>query len=114
MVDPASPRNHVEVLKNRTNSIKVLGAVTSSRTIAVLTVFIGCGALLVLWFKERKAAEWKHAEAASASRTRAEQGDVKAQFDLGFRYYQGNGVPKDYAEAVRDRQFDSWSALCAT
>ena len=31
----------------------------------------------------------------------AEQGDVKAQFYLGFMYAQGDGVPEDDAEAVR-------------
>ena len=31
----------------------------------------------------------------------AEQGDAKAQFNLGFIYSNGKGVPKDYAEAVK-------------
>ena len=34
-------------------------------------------------------------------RARAEQGDVDAQFDLGFLYGAGRGVPQDHAEAVR-------------
>jgi len=32
---------------------------------------------------------------------RAEAGDAEAQFDLGFMYYEGEGVPEDHAEAVR-------------
>ena len=34
-------------------------------------------------------------------RARAEQGDAYAQFDLGFLYADGRGVPQDAAEAVR-------------
>jgi len=31
----------------------------------------------------------------------ADQGDVKAQFNLGAMYQQGQGVPQDYAEAAK-------------
>ncbi len=31
----------------------------------------------------------------------AEQGDVRAQFSVGFMYYYGHGVPQDRAEAVK-------------
>ena len=31
----------------------------------------------------------------------AEQGDAAAQFDLGDRYFNGEGVPQDYGEALR-------------
>ena len=34
-------------------------------------------------------------------RKAAEQGDADAQTALGMRYYTGDGVPKDYAEAVK-------------
>ena len=34
-------------------------------------------------------------------KTRAANGDAEAQFNLGKRYYKGEGVTKDYAEAVR-------------
>ena len=30
----------------------------------------------------------------------AEQGDVHAQYNLGWLYQQGDGVPQDYAEAA--------------
>ena len=34
-------------------------------------------------------------------RLRAEQGDAKAQFNLGFAYYKGDGVTQDYAESAK-------------
>ena len=34
-------------------------------------------------------------------RVRAEQGNVDAQFDLGFMYENGDGVPKDSAQAAQ-------------
>ena len=36
-----------------------------------------------------------------ALRAKAEQGDAQAQFNLGFRYNNGEGVPQDDAEAVK-------------
>ncbi len=30
----------------------------------------------------------------------ANQGDTQAQYNLGFMYYEGEGVPQDYAKAV--------------
>ena len=36
--------------------------------------------------------DWKKAATA---------GDTKAQFDLGVCYTEGNGVPEDYAEALK-------------
>ena len=38
---------------------------------------------------------------ADALRVRAEAGNAEAQHDLGVRYFFGEGVPKDDAEAVR-------------
>ena len=35
----------------------------------------------------------------SAIRSAAEQGDVKAQYNLGLIYNNGEGVPQDYTEA---------------
>ena len=32
---------------------------------------------------------------------RAEEGDVEAQNKLGMIYYNGEGVPKDYTEAIK-------------
>ena len=31
----------------------------------------------------------------------ADQGDATAQYDLGLMYAKGQGVPQDYAEAVK-------------
>ena len=36
-----------------------------------------------------------------ALRARAEQGDAEAQSNLGYMYDTGQGVPQDYAEAMR-------------
>ena len=33
------------------------------------------------------------------SRLAADQGDARAQFNLGVRYYKGQGVPQDYVLA---------------
>ncbi|MDH3280119.1 MAG: sel1 repeat family protein [Gammaproteobacteria bacterium] len=41
------------------------------------------------------------ADNATAIRTLAEQGDVKAQFALGTMYRDGRGVVQDYAETLR-------------
>lgn len=59
-----------------------------------------CGAGIVWRVYKGRAYERKLAEAASLVRTRAEQGDAKAQHDLAGMYYYGKGVPQDYAEAV--------------
>jgi hypothetical protein len=40
-------------------------------------------------------------DAFDAARTAADQGDARAQYSLGFMYYFGEGIPQDYAEAVR-------------
>ena len=37
----------------------------------------------------------------SETRMAAEQGDARAQYNLGVRYYTGNGVPKDHAETAK-------------
>jgi len=42
-----------------------------------------------------------YATAIKIFKTLAEQGNTKAQFNLGVMYYQGQGVPKDYKEAAR-------------
>lgn len=57
---------------------------------------IGAGVLVRIKHKNRQLAK-----RAAEYRTRAEQGDAKAQLRLGSIYYYGTGVTKDYAEAVR-------------
>src|SRR5437870_13766576 len=70
--------------------------------IAIACVAVICGAA-ILWRVQRgKAVERKKlAEAASLSRTRAEQGDARAQFEFASMYYKGKGVRQDYGEAAR-------------
>jgi TPR repeat protein len=41
------------------------------------------------------------ADSAAAVQTLAKQGDAKAQFALGTMYRDGQGVARDYAEALR-------------
>ena len=41
------------------------------------------------------------AQVPEGLRTRAEQGDALSQAVLGGIYYLGDGVPQDYAEAVK-------------
>ena len=40
-------------------------------------------------------------QALAELRARAEAGDAASQFNLGFRYATGEGVPEDDAEAAR-------------
>ena len=42
-----------------------------------------------------------YAAALQEWRPLAEQGDIKAQYNLGVMYQNGYGVPQDYAEALR-------------
>src|SRR5437870_12949276 len=59
-------------------------------------------AATTLWPVYRaNADERRLAEAARVNRVSAEQGDAKAQDNLGVSYSQGRGVPRDDTEAVR-------------
>ena len=49
-----------------------------------------------------------YAAAALWFRKAAEQGDTRAQHDLGVMYYNGHGVPQDYVQA------HMWLNLAAT
>jgi hypothetical protein len=42
-----------------------------------------------------------HKEAAKWFRKAAEQGNARAQQNLGLMYYSGQGVPQDYKEAAK-------------
>src|SRR6266478_856492 len=78
-------------------AMKSLGRVA----VPVVCVAVICGAAISWRAYKSKANARKLAEAASLYRARAEQGDAKAQSDLGHKYFHGNGVPQDYAEAAR-------------
>ena len=45
-------------------------------------------------------------------RQEAEQGDVEAQYKLGYAYYDGKGVPQDYAESLKwfRKAAEQWNA----
>jgi hypothetical protein len=54
-------------------------------------------------FEDGTAAEARgdYATAHRLLRPLADQGDARAQLDIGFMYYRGQGVPQDYAEGLR-------------
>jgi hypothetical protein len=70
-----------------------------------IAVPISCVALIcavIAWHVQRgKTNEPKLAKDVTASRLRAEQGDARAEANLGNMYAHGQGVPQDYAEALR-------------
>src|SRR6266487_1330356 len=70
-----------------------------------IAVSISCIALIfgiIIWRVQRiKTGELKLAHDAIICRARAEQGDAKAEADLGSMYSQGKGVSQDYVEALR-------------
>lgn len=70
-------------------------------TLAVACVLLICGASIVWLVNPKRAVERKLAQEAATWRARAEQGDAKAQSQLGSIYFYSKGVPRDYAEAVR-------------
>jgi len=59
--------------------------------------------VVVLWLFASAAPVWRDDLAAFVDplKTRAAQGEAEAQNNLGLRYYQGQGVPQDYAEALK-------------
>lgn len=72
------------------------------KSLAKLAVPALCLVLMaaVSWhFIKVRAIQRKLVDDAQACRVRAEQGDAKAQADLARLYYQGEGVPQNYAEA---------------
>ena len=81
------------------------GAVTRMRwkaTIAIACLMVICAAPLLWWrHAHRAVGRTNVAEPVSALRARAEQGDPKAQCDLGSAYYYARGVQQDYSEALR-------------
>jgi TPR repeat protein len=60
------------------------------------------GASVVWWMHKREAIERKKlSDAAAETRASADQGDVTVESKLAHMYYEGLGVPQDYAEASR-------------
>jgi len=67
-------------------------------------VLVGCVALICVaavgcYLVRARAIKRKLAEDARACLVRAERGDANAQYELARLYYQGKGVPENYAEA---------------
>lgn len=60
-----------------------------------------CGAAITWQLWSTNSSEHRLAEAARDCRARAEQGDAKAESQLAYMYSQGQGVPRDYDEALR-------------
>jgi hypothetical protein len=50
-------------------------------------------------FMDRLFGSSKYSEKAKEYRLAAEQGNARAQYNLGSMYFKGQGVPQDYVEA---------------
>jgi TPR repeat protein len=58
-------------------------------------------AVMLLFVSAASVWAYKKAPFAKSLRKRAGQGDAESQSRLGYMYYQGQGVPQDYAEALK-------------
>lgn len=66
-----------------------------------MCVAVLCGAGVLWRAYSKKATERRLAATVQAVRVRAEQGEVKAQYDLANKYGKGEGVPRDDTQAAR-------------
>jgi TPR repeat protein len=81
----------------RLNSIlRSLTSVIVAVLLSVSSVFAGAFEDAVVAYDQKD-----YATALRLFQSLAEQGDAKAQGRLGFMYFQGQGVPKDDAEAAK-------------
>ncbi len=70
--------------------------------VAVLTALMPCVAVAGQFEDGLAAAKLgDHQRAFGLWRPLAEQGDAASQFNLGLMYENGQGIPKDYAKAVK-------------
>ena len=58
-------------------------------------------AVMLLFVSAASVWAYKKAPFAKSLRKLAGRGDAEAQSRLGYMYYQGQGVPQDYAEALK-------------
>src|SRR6476620_11960473 len=58
-------------------------------------------AVMLLFVSAASVWAYKKAPFAKSLRKLAGQGDAEAQSRLGYMYYQGQGVPQDYAAALK-------------
>ena len=68
---------------------------TPRRPPAALVLFVPALMLVVPWVLAQDSEKFQEVL------SRAEQGDASAQFNLGQMYKDGEGVPKDLAEAAK-------------
>jgi hypothetical protein len=65
------------------------------------TIIVGIALLSFLWMFIPANAQNQSAEEFAAVKSKAEKRDPEAQRNLGYRYAEGQGVPKDYGEAAK-------------
>ena len=68
---------------------------------AVVALMLAPGAAQAVGAGLKAARAGDYAEALQDWRPLTEQGHARVQYSLGVMYYDGQGVPQDYAEAVR-------------
>jgi TPR repeat protein len=69
---------------------------------SVVGIVAIAGASAVWWTHNKQLIERKRlSDTATQVRARADHGDVTAEYKLAYMYYDGRGVPQDYAEASR-------------
>ncbi len=68
--------------------------------VPVVCVAVVCGAAIARQVRKAKVTD-RLVEDAKVSRVSAEHGDVRAETRLGSMYDLGEGVPRDYSEAMR-------------
>jgi TPR repeat protein len=84
------------------------GRETMARWTAVAALVLAMGAVVPAWAgvvedcgNGETLVKTEPARVVAACRHLADQGDYMAQTNLGAMYYYGQGVPQDYAEAMR-------------
>jgi TPR repeat protein len=84
----------------KTSKIKTVRNIGRIRTLLVtLSVAVCLATLMGCGYSPEK--DTSPADDIEALRKKAEQGDADAQFNLGWMYADGKGVPEDYAKAVK-------------
>lgn len=74
-------------------------ALLSKIAITSAVALMLCGAAIGWHLAKARASTRKLVDQANTTRTRAEQGDASAQYQLGGLYYHGTGVPQSYNNA---------------
>jgi hypothetical protein len=69
------------------------------RTVTAIACAAAIGGAVVTWHSYQKVAHQRKL-VASANAARADQGDAKAEYTIGYMYRRGEGVPVNYAQAL--------------